>query len=271
MLEECAVDDFPQRGYAGLMAIELEAIPIYERIGEGYAERRRADPDWLAQIHSALTTDSFVLNVGAGSGSYEPTDRVVVALEPSETMIAQRPPGSAPVVRGRAEQLPFADRCFDVALAVLTVHHWDDAEAGLAEMCRVAAKQVVVTWDPSVFASEFWLVRDYLPEAAYRDQGLATISTVQHYLPNAISTPMPVPFGCTDGFFAAYWRRPSAYLDERVRNSISGLALLDQGVVQSAMRRLASDLDGGIWHERYSALNRLEQLDLGYRMVVAES
>ncbi len=253
------------------MAIEREAIPIYERIGEGYAERRRADPNWLMQIHSALASDSSLLNVGAGSGSYEPTDRMVVALEPSEMMIAQRPPGAAPVVRGRAEQLPFADRCFDVALAVLTVHHWYDPEAGLAELCRVAAKQVVLTWDPSIFASEFWLVRDYLPEAGYRDQWLATISTVQHSLRNAVSTPMPVPFDCTDGFFAAYWRRPSAYLDERVRNSISGLALLDQGVVQSAMRRLASDIDDGTWYERYSGLADLEQLDLGYRMVVAES
>ena len=253
------------------MAIEREAIPVYERIGEGYAERRRADPGWLMQIHSALAGDSFLLNVGAGSGSYEPMDRLVVALEPSELMIAQRPPGSAPVVRGRAERLPFADRCFDAALAVLTVHHWDDPEAGLAELSRVAAKQVVVTWDPSVFASEFWLVRDYLPEAANREQGLATISTVQHCLRNAVSTPMPVPFGCTDGFFAAYWRRPHAYLDERVRNAISGLALLDQRLVKSAMGRLASDLADGSWYERYSELTGLEQLDLGYRIVVAES
>jgi SAM-dependent methyltransferase len=246
-------------------------LPIYERIGGGYAARRRADPDWLTRIHTTLASDSCLLNVGAGSGSYEPTDRMVVALEPSELMIAQRPPGSAPVVRGRAERLPFADRCFDAALAVLTVHHWDDPEAGLAEISRVAAKQVVVTWDPSVFASEFWLVRDYLPEAANREQGLATISTVQHCLRNAVSTPMPVPFGCTDGFFAAYWRRPHAYLDERVRNAISGLALLDQRLVKSAMRRLASDLDDGSWYERYSALTGLEELDLGYRIVVAES
>lgn len=253
------------------MTLERNVIPVYERIGEGYAERRRPDPRWLVLIHSALASDNSVLNVGAGSGSYEPVDRMVVGLEPSEVMIGQRSPGAAPVVRGRAEQLPFSDRVFDVALAVLTVHHWDDPEAGLAEMCRVAARQVVITWDPSVFASEFWLVRDYLPEAADREQGLATLSTVLHCLGNAVSTPLPVPFDCTDGFFAAYWRRPEAYFDERIRNAISGLALLDQGVVQQAMRRLASDLDDGAWHERYSELTGLKQLDLGYRLVVASS
>lgn len=253
------------------MKVERNAIPIYERIGEGYAERRCPDPRWLAQIHRAMASDKSVLNVGAGSGSYEPVDRIVVALEPSEVMIGQRSPDAAPVVRGRAEQLPFADRAFDTALAVLTVHHWDDPEAGLTEMRRVADKQVVVTWDPSVFASEFWLVRDYLPEAADREQGLATLSTVLRCLGNAASTPLPVPFDCTDGFFAAYWRRPQAYLDERIRSAISGLALLDQRVVKMAMRRLASDLDDGVWYERYSELVGLEQLDLGYRLVVAES
>lgn len=246
-------------------------IPIYERIGEGYAEKRRPDPRWLVQIHSAMVGGNSVLNVGAGSGSYEPVDKMVVALEPSEVMIGQRSPDAAPVVRGRAELLPFADRVFDAALAVLTVHHWVDPEAGLAEMRRVAARQVVVTWDPGVFASEFWLIRDYLPEAAHREQGLATLSTVLHFLGNATSTPLPVPFDCTDGFFAAYWRRPQAYLEERIRNAISGLALLDQGVVQSAMRRLASDLDDGTWYERYSQLTGLEQLDLGYRLVIAGS
>jgi SAM-dependent methyltransferase len=243
--------------------------PIYERIGKGYAERRRPDPRWVAQIHRALAGDTSVLNVGAGSGSYEPVDRMVVALEPSEVMIGQRSPDAAPVVRGRAEQLPFAAATFDAALAVLTVHHWGDPEAGLGEMRRVAAKQVIVTWDPEFFASAFWLVRDYLPEAGHREQGLATLSTVLQCLGNAATAPLPVPFDCTDGFFAAYWRRPHAYLDERVRNAISGLALLDQGVVQRAMRRLATDIDDGTWYERYSELAGLEQLDVGYRLVVA--
>lgn len=253
------------------MTIRREVIPIYERIGERYAENRRPDPRWLEQVGGAVASDYFLLNVGAGSGSYEPADRMVIALEPSEVMISQRSADAAPVVRGRAEQLPFADGVFDAALAVLTVHHWDDPDAGLREMRRVAAKQVVVTWDPSVFASEFWLVRDYLPEVAHRERGLATLSAVLHSLGNAASTPLPVPSDCTDGFFAAYWQRPQAYLDERIRNAISGLALLNQRAVQLAMRRLESDLKDGTWYEQYSDLMELEQLDLGYRLVVAES
>lgn len=245
--------------------------PIYERIGEGYAERRSPDPRWLASILHAMADDDCVLNVGAGSGSYEPVDKIVVALEPSERMIGQRSPDAAPVVQARAERLPFADKTFDAALAVLSLHHWDDPETGLAEMRRVAGKQVVVTWDPGVFASEFWLVRDYLPEATDRERGLATLSTALHCLGDAKATPLPVPFDCTDGFFAAYWRRPHAYLEEGVRNAISGLALLDQDVVQSAMRRLASDLDDGTWYGRYHHLMGLDQLDLGYRLVISDS
>lgn len=156
-------------------------------------------------------------------------------------------------------------------MAVLTVHHWSNPEVGLSEMRRVATKQVVVTWDPSIFESQFWLVRDYLPEAAVRERGLATLTTVLRCLSSTACIPLLVPHDCTDGFFAAYWRRPRAYLDQRVRDAISGIALLDQVIVQSAMRRLQTDLDDGTWYERYSGVTGLEQLDLGYRLVVAES
>jgi SAM-dependent methyltransferase len=252
------------------MTAKPSTVPVYERIGGGYADVRRPDPRWITQIHGALAGCSMVLNVGAGSGSYEPDDRTLVALEPSPVMLAQRSVDSAPAVRGRAERLPFADGAFDVALAVLTIHHWDDAEAGLAEMRRVAPRQVVVTWDPDVFATEFWLTRDYLPEASARERGLATVSSVLRALRCSSCAPLLVPFDCTDGFFGAYWRRPRAYLDPRVRAAISGLALQDQNVVQAAMQRLASDLDDGTWDARYADLLSLEAIDLGYRLVVAE-
>jgi SAM-dependent methyltransferase len=185
-------------------------------------------------------------------------------------MIRQRPSSAAPVVCGVAEWLPFADGVFDVALAVFTVHHWSDPSVGLAEMRRVARKQVVVTWDPDVFAQQFWLVRDYLPEAAARETHLATLATVVAHLGPAATEILPVPDDCTDGFFGAYWKRPHAYLDATVRGAISGLALLNQEVVAAAVERLRFDLTHGRWQARYAELLELGEIDLGYRLVVAE-
>jgi ubiquinone/menaquinone biosynthesis C-methylase UbiE len=124
--------------------------PGYDEIGSVYARHRRPDPRLADLIDGALGDARTVVNVGAGTGSYEPTDRTVVAVEPSGVMIGQRSPGSAPAVRAVAESLPFADRSFDAALAVLTVHHWTDAAAGLAEMARVAGRVVVLTFDKVV-------------------------------------------------------------------------------------------------------------------------
>jgi SAM-dependent methyltransferase len=247
----------------------MRAGEVYDQIGTDYGSVRRADPRWLARIHQVLEGERTLVNVGAGAGSYEPAFMWVVGVEPSKTMIEQRPSSAAPVVCGVAERLPFPDGAFDVALAVLTVHHWSDPAAGLEEMRRVSRKQVVVTWDPDVFARQFWLVRDYVPEAAEREKPLATLATVSAHLGPAATEGLPVPADCTDGFFGAYWKRPHAYLDSTVRGGISGLALLDQGVVCAAMERLKSDLDHGHWHARYSGLMELCEIDLGYRLVVA--
>jgi SAM-dependent methyltransferase len=199
-------------------------VEIYDRIGTDYASTRHPDPRWVAQIHAKLEGSHSLVNVGAGAGSYEPDFLSVVALEPSDVMIDQRAEGAAPVIRGVAERLPFKYGAFDVALAVLTVHHWRDPARGLAEMRRVARKQVVVTWDLAVFRQRFWFVRDYLPQAATRENALATLAMISNHLPSAAIEPMPVPANCTDGFFGAYWRRPRAYLDQMVRNAISGCA-----------------------------------------------
>ncbi len=248
----------------------MSAAERYDQIGTDYAAVRRPDSRWVARIHQALDGHRTLVNVGAGAGSYEPRSMSVVGVEPSEIMIRQRSSSAAPVVRGVAEQLPFPDGAFDVALAVLTVHHWSDPSTGLAEMRRVSRKQVVVTWDPEVFARQFWLVRDYLPEAAERETQLATLATVLSHLGPATSEKLLIPDDCTDGFFGAYWRRPHAYLDATVRGAISGLALLDRGVVSAAMERLKFDLGHGRWHARYSELMELREIDLGYRLVVAE-
>ncbi|MET9243133.1 class I SAM-dependent methyltransferase [Nonomuraea sp. NPDC003709] len=242
----------------------------YESIGLGYSHHRRPDPRIAGLIDQALGPARTVVNVGAGTGSYEPRGRQVTAVEPSTVMIEQRPPGSATVVQGYAESLPFPDRSFDAAMAILTVHHWTDAAAGLAELRRVSARQAVLTWDPAVTA-RFWLVAEYLPEIAEADARLAALEVVETHLGRdgtpVTVVPVPVPADCTDGFLGAYWRRPHCYLDPQVRAAISALATLDQERAEDAMRRLAADLATGRWHERHRALLDAGTLDLGYRLV----
>jgi SAM-dependent methyltransferase len=240
-------------------------MALYDEIGVGYAANRRPDPRWAAVIHRALGDARTILNVGAGAGSYEPDDRPVIALEPSRRMIAQRREGAAPVVQGIAGALPFPDASFDAALAVLTVHHWPDAALGLAEMQRVAARQVVVTWEPEVFAERFWLVRDYVTAVDRGDVVAGRRITGQ--LRDAETLPLPVPHDCTDGVFGAYWRQPEKYLDPEVRASISGLALADPAVMSRAMARLRADLDSGAWARRYAALLDMDELDVGYCVI----
>ena len=244
------------------------AAPVYDRIGVGYRARRRPEPAWQRQIERALGDASTLLNVGAGTGSYEPVGRSVVAVEPSLTMIAQRSSGAAPVVRAVGEHLPFADRSFDVGLAVLTLHHWTDAAGGLAELARVTDRQIIVTWDPAV-TSTFWLIDDYIPEMGEWETHLATLDTVTAHLPVERIEPMPVPATCTDGVMAAYWRRPEAYLDAGVRAAISNLSLIDQGAVARGLAQLRRDIADGTWQARYADLLARDELDLGYRLVLA--
>ncbi len=243
---------------------------LYDEIGNGYGAQRQPEQRWQAHIEAALGDAATVLNVGAGAGSYESKDRKVLALEPSWTMIRQRPPAAVPVVCGRAEALPFADRSFAAATALLTVHHWQDLAQGLEELRRVASKQLILTWDAAVFA-EFWLIRDYLPEIADYEAGIATLDDVTCLLPGTVVQPMPVPAACADGVLGAFWRRPGAYLDPAVRSATSGIALLDEAVVAAAMQRLAADLESGRWQAAHGELLALESLDLGYRLVLASA
>jgi len=248
----------------------------YSTLAVDYANVRRPDPRIGAQLVAALGSARTVLNVGAGTGSYEPADVRLTAVEPSAVMIGQRPASAAPAVRAMAEQLPFPDDAFDAALAVLTVHHWRSASAGLAELRRVARTQVVFTWDPEI-TSRFWLLTDYLPQIPAHERGLACLDAVCSGLrapgPGASGDtevsvqPVLVPADCTDGFLGAYWRRPEAYLRPQVRAAISSLSLIDQDEVRAAMRRLAADLASGRWQDRHADLLTRTELDLGYRIV----
>jgi SAM-dependent methyltransferase len=242
----------------------------YDRIGAVYARHRRPDPRVAGQIAAALADAETVVNVGAGTGSYEPAGRQVVAVEPSAVMIAQRPRPSAPVVQARAERLPFDDGRFDAAMALLTVHHWADPAAGLAEMGRVARRVVVFTFDPEVHGS-LWLFEDYVPEAVAPP---STVSMPPEEVAAILGAeriePVPVPADCRDGFNWAYWRRPWAYLDPEVRACISGLALLDHDLVAERMERLGRDLADGTWRRRHGHLLDRETVDGGLRLVVRD-
>lgn len=240
---------------------------LYDQIGIGYARLRRPDPRLAARIFQALGAAETVVNVGAGAGSYEPLDRYIIAVEPSLTMLHQRPQGSAPVVRASASHLPFKDAAFGAALAVLTVHHWPDRARGLRELARVARDRVVVvTWDPAF--SGFWLIDDYFPAIGELDRRLLpTMEEFQRALGSCTIRPLPIPHDCTDGFLGAYWRRPHAYLKPEVRNAISAFAEI--AGVKEGLTRLAQDLADGTWQRRHGHLLHREELDLGYRMVVS--
>jgi SAM-dependent methyltransferase len=241
---------------------------LYDEIGVGYTTTRQPDPRIERAIHAALGDAASVVNVGAGAGSYEPRDRAVTAVEPSEVMIAQRPPGAAPVVRGVAERLPFPDGAFDASMAVITDHHWRDRARGLRELRRVASRRaVLLTYDPR-FVDRFWLTRDYLPGFSTLP-GMAIDSVAAHLGAQRIE-PVPIPADCRDGFMPAWWARPEAYLDARVRAGISVFARLSPEEVSDALARLRADLDSGAWHERNAELVGRDALDLGFRLVVAE-
>ena len=238
---------------------------IYDEIGRTYASTRRPDPRVEAAIRLALGDAASVVNVGAGAGSYEPP-QTVLAVEPSAAMIAQRPAGAAPAVQAAAEQIPLADGACDAALAVLTIHHWADPQRGVREMRRVAGRVVILTWDPD-HAEAFWLVRDYLPESAALDRRrMPAIGAVSAWMGGAEVMPVPVPHDCVDGFFGAFWRRPEAYLDPRVRAGMSNLRRLGPPV-DRAVAALRADLASGAWRERNRDLLGLDELDLGYRLL----
>lgn len=244
----------------------------YDTIGVGYAQQRRADPRIAAHIAAGLAGAARVVNVGAGAGSYE-SPATIVAVEPSSVMLAQRPPGAAPAVQAAAEALPLADACGDAGLASLTMHHWADPVRGLDELLRVAPdRTVVLTWDGAV-TGRFWLYADYLPQITAMEAGLLqareTAALLRARGRRISEEIVSVPSDCTDGFGAAHWRHPEQYLDPAVLASSSGFALLDPEILREGIDRLRADLGSGAWHERYADLLARDELDVGYRLLVA--
>ena len=238
----------------------------YDVIGVNYVELRKPDLRIARVIETALGSAQAVLNVGAGTGSYEPTGRSLTSVEPSLEMIWKRRPGAAEVAQAYADDLPFGDASFDASMAILTVHHWPDKGAGLREIRRVTRGRVVLlTFDPSHWP---WLTA-YLPELAALDEAqMPAMADYERWLGPVRVTPVPVLHDCTDGFLHAYWRRPAAYLDPHVRYGSSSFWAI--GDVEAGLQRLRRDLETGEWERRYAELLTLDECDAGYRFVVAD-
>ncbi len=244
---------------------------VYNEIGKTYTSTRAPEPLIAAQIIAALGDSQSVLNVGAGTGSYEPEDRLTVALEPSKGMIDQRKPNAAPVICGVAKHIPFADNSFDATMAILTLHHWKDQTTGLLELKRVARKRIIIlTFDP-VQSEQFWLIRDYFPGVKDLDRAIFQdpVLLAEQLNGGRVETVM-IPSDCRDGFLCAYWKRPEAYLDPLVRAGISCFPALPRDDLDAGLAALEADLKSGRWTERNHNLLSHETMDFGYRLIVAE-
>jgi SAM-dependent methyltransferase len=243
----------------------------YDAIGHGYAQTRREDPRLAAVIHAALGPSRTVVNVGAGAGSYEPRDRHVIAIEPSDRMAAQRPRDRVPAVRGSAGDLPLRDASVDGAMAVLTLHHWDAArERGAREMRRVARGPVViVTYDPRI-SNQMWLMNDYFPEVAALDGEIfAFPERIAEWLGGRVTVdPFPLPRDFTDWMLGSFWAHPERVLDRDARAATSGFARMPSDVVERVARDVARDLANGTWDSRHGRLRTLDAYDVGLRVIV---
>ena len=237
----------------------------YDLLAPDYQQYRIPDARIAARINHHIPPGSKVLNVGAGQGSYEPAYCNVTAIEPSREMISRRPPASAPAIEGCAENLPFEDNSFDIALAILTIHHWLDVQKGVRELARVArSKVVILTWNGNY--GDFWLP-DYIPQIVTADTGLfPTTDRLSEWLGGAISEEIvSIPHDCTDGMMCAYWRRPEMYLNATARLAISTFSKLgDTGAELDCLR---SDIISGRWHQKYQALLGRQSLECGYTLI----
>jgi SAM-dependent methyltransferase len=243
----------------------------YEAIGHGYARTRREDPRLAAVIHEALGDAKTVVNVGAGAGSYEPRDRHVIAIEPSDVMAAQRPPDRPPAIRATAGRLPLRDSSADAAMAILTIHHWDhEQERGVHELRRVARDAVVIlTYDPQV-SGQMWLMADYLPEVAELDLEIfpGTDQLAAWLGGRTEIHAVEIPRDTPDWMLGSFWAHPERVLDPHARKATSGFARMDDRIVDRVLDTLSADLRDGTWDRRHGRLRQLDALDVGLRMVV---
>lgn len=245
--------------------------PTYDEIGVNYTDFRQADPRIEARVWAALGDARSVVNVGAGTGSYEPRDREVIAVEPSSLMIAKRPEGAVPALQGVAEALPLDDKSVDAAMAIFTVHHWHDLGAGLAEMRRVARRRIVLATIDAEINARIWTLAEYFPEAmALEEEVMPSIAALEASLPEATIEAVPMPSRCRDEFTSALWDRPELFLEPATLRASSLWHRLPTEVIERGQERLRADLESGSWDERHGHLRTLPELDIGLRLVCAD-
>ncbi len=237
----------------------------YDKIGLGYATNRKSDPRIAKQLYSKLRGATRILNIGAGTGSYEPNDVELVAVEPSAEMITQRKWGAHPVVQASAEKLPFEDNSFSHAMTILSMHHWIDRQKAFKEINRVTREKFVsITWNPE--AGPFWLTRDYFPEIYEKDKEIfPNLSEIKEFFDEVKVSPLLIPEDCRDGFLAAYWKRPEAYLNPKVRKSISTFAKMKD--CNRGLMELREDIANRSWMESNRDMLPKDSLDVGYIIV----
>ena len=240
----------------------------YDTIGINYAQKRKSDPKIAVQIFELLKGAKRIVNIGAGSGSYEPKNVDLVAVEPSLEMIKQRSADAHPVIQGTAESLPFPDNSFTHALTILSMHHWTDQELAFREINRVTTEKfVALSWNPN--AEPFWLMRDYFPEFIEMDRNnFPNADILQNYFEDVEIHPLLIPEDCIDGFLAAYWKRPSAYLDESVRNSISSFSKVND--ISDVLEKLKIDIASGEWSQKNESILHQSSLDAGYILITGK-
>ncbi len=243
----------------------------YDAIGTSYAQTRREDQRIAARLAAALGDARTVVNVGAGTGSYEPAERYVIAFEPSAVMIAQRPPHRVPAIQASAGALPLAGDSVDAAMAILTIHHWDgEREAGVRELRRVARGPVAILTYDAVVSGEMWLMADYLPEVAELDHRIFPApEQVGGWLGGHASIePVPVARDTQDWMLGSFWAHPERVLDPVARAGTSGFQRMDAAVVERVVRAVERDLANGTWDARHGHLRGLAEYDVGLRLIV---
>jgi hypothetical protein len=251
--------------------MQTVARPRYDRIGQNYARTRREEPRFRQLIVAALGDARSVVNVGAGAGSYEPTDRLVVPIEPSEVMAAQRSGALAPAVRAVAHRLPLRDGAVDAAMSILSLHHWDEhQEIGVRELRRVASGPVVLFTCDAEASGSMWLMADYLHEVAQLDRKIfPSMQQLSEWLGGKTRVEVvPIPRDVSDWMLMSFWAHPERVLDAAARNATSGFARMPPAVVQRVVKAVRRDLENGTWHARHGHLRQLDAYDAGLRLLV---
>jgi SAM-dependent methyltransferase len=243
----------------------------YDKLGQKYSGYRQTDPRIAAYVNKALGDAKTILNVGAGAGSYEPSDKYVVAVEPSITMREQRKANyKVPAINAKADNLPFDDNSFDASMAMVTVHHWPDMNKGLKELRRVTKNQVIImTFDPDAL-DNFWNA-NYFPELIEVEKArYPTIEFIQNALGgNCEVVSIPIPLDCVDGFQEAFYGRPEAFLEKNVRLSQSAWGFLPKEIEDKLVTALETDLKSGEWDKKYGHFRTQPTFTCALRLVIS--